>query len=167
MTLATGAVGALQDVTVGLNGGALVGGLLRMRGSSRIVDLLTNSDERSLVVERADTQTILVRDQLVWIASEAQPKPHERRLADNDLYEMYDHTVRLLAGPFEITGRVRAYRDVEWSDYLLARSVGGFFVLEHAEITGLSGPFAGRYVNINASRVAALTAVSSRPATDD
>jgi hypothetical protein len=120
------------------------------------------------VLEGSDSTTILVRDHVVWIASEAQGQVHSRRAADHDVSDVYDHAVRVVAGPYEITGSVRAYRDVHWSDYLLARSApGGFFVLEHAQITGPSGTLAGRYVNINASRVAALTAVSSRPVTGD
>jgi hypothetical protein len=152
------------SVLVGLNGGAHVEGLLPTRGSRRIVDVLNNRGEFSLALEGPDAlPIILARPEVVWIGFATEGQPDQRSLEDG-AHSLYDHDLRILAGPFELTGCIRSYRDVDWSDYLLARANStGFFVMDQTTVHGPSNTFDMPSVAVNASRVAALMAQSSRP----
>jgi hypothetical protein len=152
------------SVIVGLTGGAHVEGLLPTRGSRRIVDVLNNRGEFSLALEGpGQAPMILARPEVVWIGFAADGHPDERGLEDGP-HSLYDHNLRILAGPFELIGSIRSYRNVDWSDYLLARANStGFFVMDRTTVRGPSNTFEMPSLAINASRVAALIAQSSRP----
>jgi hypothetical protein len=149
-----------QRVTVGLNGGAHLEGWLIMRGARTIIDLLNNWDGRSLVLERDEGYAVLIRDEVVWIGSQEPTELFGRRSSDHDTTMLSDHPLRVLAGPFELVGSVRAYRDVHWSDYLLARAGAGFILLKDASVRGPSGGFEVTNITLNVSRIAAVVPIS-------
>jgi hypothetical protein len=153
-------------VAAGLTGGGQVRGWLDLRGSGRVVDVLTNWPEPTVTLGSGPDgqgrgRIVLLRSALAWIgALEREPMQAGSRAHDgavDDPTAPSAQAVMLHVGPFEMHGRIHAYADVNWSDLLMAtRARGGFIAVADARISGPQGSLELPTVAVNSAHVQAL-----------
>ncbi len=149
-------------VSAGLAGGAQVSGRVQLRGAGRVVELLNNWVEPTLVLNstNADASVVLVRSELVWIAAmEDEPVPWIPNGGARFGLAAVPQARRVVihAGPFELHGALHTYPDANWPDFLIAHSGrSAYFSLADARIVGPHSTVEVSAVAVNADRISAL-----------